>query len=292
MIGERESYRRSEYDAFRQGSVYAQRAVVEGEFRQHTHDFAEIVLILAGEGRHLVGQQSYPLRRGDVFVIKGDTRHGFAEAHGLEMVNLMYDPQVLLIQGEGLQAIPGFDYLFLVQPELLARAPYPYTLFLEDREVAAASCLCDFLLHQLEEEGDHGAALRYGFFALAAYLARHARLPEELPESAQLFAGAVRYFQEHRGQPVTLEQVASAVSVSGRHLERVFAQMCGVAPMTYYTDLRLSHAALLLRSTTKPVSQISEEAGFGDPAYFTRAFRKKYGVSPRQSRQASPITSE
>ena len=286
MMEEREAYRKSEYDAFRQGSVYVQRAEVEGEFRQHTHDFAEIVLILSGSGEHLVGQQSYPLRRGDVFVIKGDTRHGFCRARGLTMVNLMYDPRMLLAWGEGLQSIPGFDYLFLVQPEMLGRAPYPYTVFLEEGEVETAVCLCEFLLRKLEEEGEGWEAMRYGFLTLAAYLAGHARLPGELSERVQIFAAAVRYFQEHRTQPVTLEQAAEAVSVSGRHLERVFAQVCGVSPMSYFTDLRLNHAALLLRSTAKPVSQIAEESGFGDPAYFTRAFRKKYGVSPRQSRRA------
>ncbi len=87
---------------------------------------------------------------------------------------------------------------------------------------------------------------------------------------------------------MTREQAAGAVSVSGRHLERVFAQVCGVSPMAYFTDLRLGHAALLLRSTSKPIAQIAEESGFADPAYFTRAFRKKYGASPRQSRQGLP----
>ncbi len=288
MTGEREAYRKSEYDAFRQGSVYVQRATVEGEFRQHTHDFAEIVLILAGSGEHLVGRQAYPLRRGDVFVIKGDTRHGFCRAQGLEMVNLMYDPRMLLAQGEGLQSIPGFDYLFLVQPEILGRTPYPYTVFLEGEEVETAACLCQFLLRRLDEGGEDGGAMRYGFLTLAAYLAGHARLPGELSERVQIFAAAVRYFQEHYTQPVTLEQAAGAVSVSGRHLERVFAQVCGVSPMAYFTDLRLGHAALLLRSTSKPIAQIAEESGFADPAYFTRAFRKKYGASPRQSRRGLP----
>lgn len=288
MTGERGEYRKSEYDAFRQGYVYVQRTTVEGSFRQHTHDFSEIVLILGGSGEHLVGNESYPLGRGDVFVIKGDTRHGFCRAQGLEMINLMYDPQMLLTQGEGLQAIPGFDYLFLVQPEMLGHAPYPYTVSLEGEQVETAEKLCDFLLRQLEEGGEeYQAAMRYGFFALAAYLAGHSRLRGDLSEKMQIFARAVRYLQENRCRPVTLTDAAGAVSVSGRHLERVFAQLGGTSPMAFLMDLRLSHALLLLRSTGKPIAQVAEESGFDDPAYFTRVFRKKYGVSPRQSRKAA-----
>lgn len=94
-------YRKGEYPTFEDYSIYAQRVVLNGEFVQHSHDFDEIVLILSGTGEHLVGQRVYSLKRGDVFVIKGETRHGFRGAENLELVNVMYDPRILL-SGEGI----------------------------------------------------------------------------------------------------------------------------------------------------------------------------------------------
>lgn len=112
MPAGKSQYRKGEYPTFEDYSIYAQRVVLNGEFVQHSHDFDEIVLILCGTGEHLVGQRVYSLKRGDVFVIKGETRHGFRGAENLELVNVMYDPRILL-SGEGdLRAVAGFAYLF------------------------------------------------------------------------------------------------------------------------------------------------------------------------------------
>lgn len=89
MPAGKSQYRKGEYPTFEDYNIYAQRVVLNGEFVQHSHDFDEIVLILSGTGEHLVGQRVYSLKRGDVFVIKGETRHGFRGAENLELVNVM-----------------------------------------------------------------------------------------------------------------------------------------------------------------------------------------------------------
>ena len=114
-----------------------------------------------------MGQRVYSLKRGDVFVIKGETRHGFRGAKNLELVNVMYDPRILL-SGEGdLRAVAGFAYLFLVQPAIAQQEEYPYAVFLDEDATETASTLCGFLIRQLEDcAGQYQVAVQYGFRGL------------------------------------------------------------------------------------------------------------------------------
>lgn len=258
MPAGKSQYRKGEYPTFEDYSIYAQRVVLNGEFVQHSHDFDEIVLILCGTGEHLVGQRVYSLKRGDVFVIKGETRHGFRGAENLELVNVMYDPRILL-SGEGdLRAVAGFAYLFLVQPAIAQQEEYPYAVFLDEDATETASTLCGFLIRQLED-------------------------------CAGQYQVAVQYLQYNAARPIKLQEVAEAAGVSQRHLERVFFEVCDLSPMAYLLELRLRHASLLLRGTSKTVAEIAGECGFEDPSYFARVFKRKYGAPPNQCRNAKAL---
>ena len=262
MPAGKSQYRKGEYPTFEDYSIYAQRVGLNGEFVQHSHDFDEIVLILCGTGEHLVGQRVYSLKRGDVFVIKGETRHGFRGAENLELVNVMYDPRILL-SGEGdLRAVAGFAYLFLVQPAIA---------------------------QQEDCAGQYQVAVQYGFKTLAAYLANHYRTREDLSEKLGIFTRAVQYLQYNAARPIKLQEVAEAAAVSQRHLERVFFEVCGLSPIAYLLELRLRHASLLLRGTSKTVAEIAGECGFEDPSYFARVFKRKYGAPPNQCRNAKAL---
>ena len=91
-----------------------------------------------------------------------------------------------------------------------------------------------------------------------------------------------------KGRPKD-QEVAEAAAVSQRHLERVFFEVCGLSPMAYLLELRLRHASLLLRGTSKTVAEIAGECGFEDPSYFARVFKRKYGAPPNQCRNAKAL---
>ena len=228
-------YRKGEYPTFEDYNIYAQRVVLNGEFVQHSHDFDEIVLILCGTGEHLVGQRVYSLKLGDVFVIKGETRHGFRGAENLELVNVMYDPRILL-SGEGdLRAVAGFAYLFLVQPAIAQQEEYPYAVFLDEDATETASTLCGFLIRQLEDcAGQYQVAVQYGFKTLAAYLANHYRTREDLSEKLGIFTRAVQYLQYNAARPIKLQEVAEAAGMSQPSSSQI-----------YYIDLSRGDSAVV-----------------------------------------------
>ena len=70
-------------------------------------------------------------------------------------------------------------------------------------------------------------------------------------------------------------------------MERLFRKYTGVSPAAYLSGLRLEHAAELLKSPECSITETAFRCGFSNLAYFSRVFRQKYGLSPREYRHNS-----
>lgn len=87
----------------------------------------------------------------------------------------------------------------------------------------------------------------------------------------------------HNNQ-LNVESVLSHLNVDRATLSTRFKRHTGQSILEYITMIRINNAKRLLRTTSMPVLEISNLSGFGDPAYFTRLFRKKTGCTPVQYR--------
>jgi AraC-like DNA-binding protein len=102
---------------------------------------------------------------------------------------------------------------------------------------------------------------------------------------ATLFRAKRYIAQNVRNPDLTVPLIASAVCVSDAHLGRLF-RADGLTVMRYVWESRLALAADMLRRSDKGRVQISDIAyrcGFSTPAHFSRVFRERYGVAPREA---------
>jgi transcriptional regulator GlxA family with amidase domain len=91
-------------------------------------------------------------------------------------------------------------------------------------------------------------------------------------------------------QELSLAEIARHCHVSVFHFSRLFKQFTSRSPYQFLIDVRLRHAALLLRHTFLPVTQICFESGFNSFEHFILSFTKHYGRSPsKYRRQKSKI---
>lgn len=97
-------------------------------------------------------------------------------------------------------------------------------------------------------------------------------------------ARAVTAMEANLDEPWPVSRVARAAGVSPRHLQTLFRKNLGVSPYTHYQALRLNRARRLLIETQMPALEIAALSGFASPASFTRAYRRRHGESPRQTR--------
>ncbi len=88
-------------------------------------------------------------------------------------------------------------------------------------------------------------------------------------------------------EPFLLPDLARRCGLSVSRFSHLFRQAVGQTPGQLVEQLRLSHAAHLLRLTSLNVGEIAAECGYDDPFYFTHRFRRHYGKSPRTFRTAA-----
>lgn len=85
---------------------------------------------------------------------------------------------------------------------------------------------------------------------------------------------------------IELQDVAKAVHVSPNHLLRLFRELEGCTPMDYLRGLRMELAARRMHESRMPLKVMASEFGYRSPEAFCKAFRRKFGASPRAYRGA------
>jgi len=83
---------------------------------------------------------------------------------------------------------------------------------------------------------------------------------------------------------LTMQDRAARLGVSTRQLRAAVRRCAGCTPIELVDAVRVNRAKSLLAGSSVPITEVAAAAGFGDPAYFSRHFRSRTGVSPREFR--------
>ena len=101
-------------------------------------------------------------------------------------------------------------------------------------------------------------------------------------ESFERIARAVQHMNLHYDSNLTLQAYANMCTMSKYHFLRVFQEIVGNTPIEYRNNIRLQHAADLLLEEQLSIEEISDIVGYSSASYFSSAFKRKYGLSPKQ----------
>lgn len=105
-----------------------------------------------------------------------------------------------------------------------------------------------------------------------------------LPRRNDAFAAVSRYVSGHLTDDLSMETLQTNLYLSASTISRVVKQKSGMPLRLYIQSQRLDAARRLLLTTSLPVIQIAEQCGVNDFNYFSRIFKKQYGMSPTAMR--------
>lgn len=253
----------------------------------HSHDFHELVVILGGHGRHVTEAGNYPIQAGDVFLIRGDLAHGYADTDRMALVNILFDPRRLRLPTAGLADVPGYHALFRVEPRMRQADQFRHRLRLPPGDLAEAAEMIARLTNELDRKtpGYRFAAVTH-LMSLIGFLARgYFRTPRADRRPLRKMSEVLSFIDTHYQEPVTMERLTQLAGMSESTLTRAFHKIMGCSPIEHVIRVRIGRAADLLRRSGMRVTEAAFESGFADSNYFTRQFRKVMGVSPREYRQ-------
>ena len=95
---------------------------------------------------------------------------------------------------------------------------------------------------------------------------------------------ALQWVEERLEEPVTLACIARVAGLSPHHFHRVFRAVVGENPKAHLRRLRLERAVYRLKVSSDTVLDIALESGFATPETFTRAFVRRFELSPSEYR--------
>jgi LacI family transcriptional regulator len=97
-------------------------------------------------------------------------------------------------------------------------------------------------------------------------------------------ATVLRLIHSTTGRPLTVKDLVASVPLSRRALEQKFRAAIGRSPMEEVRHVAMERALQMLLGSRARICEIALACGFGSPVHLSIAFRRRYGVSPRQFR--------
>lgn len=93
------------------------------------------------------------------------------------------------------------------------------------------------------------------------------------------------YVDENLSCDISLETAADFAGVSSFYLSKLFKEEKGETFINFISDKRLEKSRQLLEQTELSIKEITAEVGYNDQNYFSRIFKNKYGLSPKEYRK-------
>ncbi|MGH3087587.1 MAG: helix-turn-helix domain-containing protein [Rubrobacteraceae bacterium] len=258
----------------------------------HSHDFLGLAYFERGGGSLRLAEREWPIEAGDVYVVApgvvggvGHDASGLAEAEGWAVY---FPPEAL-----GLQS-PGSFLSWRSHPLLFPfvwRAGHPgaQRLKVSSAERFSFSERFSALDLELRQRRDgyreavlsHLTLLLVDVGRLAADVVGDLRLKDE-----SLLAEVFGFIEEHYKEPVSLKDVARAVSLTPGHLTTIVRRKTGRTVLEWIAERRMAQARRLLVETDLSVEEVGRRVGYGHPGYFVKSFRRAHGTTPLGWRRA------
>lgn len=260
----------------------------EENLEQHVHDdFYELVIVLRGSANHIVGDDIFPIQKGDVFVISEDTAHGYEAPKDFKICNIMFRLDYFFDQTCDLCTMSGFHAFFMIEPTIAKTSGFSNRLTLKGNVFNEINHQLQTMIYEYEKKAwGYQTLLSSLFTTLAVTLCRYYQeLSTSRGQDISPLISPISYIENHYHEEISIDTLAKMAGVSERHFSRLFRDVYHTSPGQYLLQYRVQKAGQLLDYTDMPISEIAYQCGFNDSNYFSRQFHKIYNCSPRQFRK-------
>lgn len=100
---------------------------------------------------------------------------------------------------------------------------------------------------------------------------------------------ALAYIEDNYGNSISIEDIAAACGLNRSYFGKIFKDVIGKNPQEFLLNYRMIKATELLKHSRLSIGDISFAVGYDNQLHFSRAFKKLYGLSPRNWRNENRI---
>lgn len=263
-------------------TIYYQEKSADFIFPGETHDFWELIYMDRGYAYLLIEDKGYKISEGDLFFFDRNQNHivwsddttapcfltisfemSFHESNYFRYKRFKADPDIRelfrRILAERLNAFEGS-----IHSNIGVR---------KGKDGAVAEQLIKIYLTEVLLK-----LYRQEDTALSCNI--HSEIIKAKSENI-ILRKCMDYISEHINEKLFIEQISQCIPVSSSYLNRLFKRHTGFPVIDYVNNMKLDKAKEMIRASELNMTEISESLGFSSIHYFSRIFKKKFGISPR-----------
>ena len=255
-------------------------------FPLHWHENFELIYCAGGQIQVTVWGKSYVLCAGDLVVLLPHAVHSIEPggSDSGEYFNIMFHPS--LFQGsEGDLCYDKYVVPFLNGKKTLD-CYYPADSCFNQ---TVTPCVLSMLQHRRESYTTCELMIKSNlFFLLHSMIAQSTDAANDhntLQLSYSRLKNALYYVQKSYDHDITIQEAASQCGFSESHFMKLFKEFTGMSFNAYLVNYRLELSAKQLAETNLKVIDIMQNCVIHNQSYFTRAFHRKYHMTPLKYRK-------
>ena len=276
-------------DSFNPKILFIIHSIVEKDdlpiTNYHAHDFVEFSIVTSGAINYNIEGADYRLQKYDVLISNPGAQHQAlidentvsTELH-IGIANLNIDRT----SRNYMRALDGAPILSVkkYQDELL-------------------KCCNEIAKEQHQRQLGHSFILKSLVMKLIIILYREMDECSSPPfhQVSQLISSdkkvmvqsLIDYMSHYYMNDLTLEYLSQIMYISSAYISKIFKEETGFSPIQYLIQIRLEKSKKLLSSPTASIKQVAKTVGYDDPYYFSKLFKKYYGIPPSTYRDNPDI---
>lgn len=249
----------------------------------HAHDYYEFYFFLEGDVSIQIEEEKYPVAYGDILLIPPHIRHRPI----IHSMNAPYRRFVFWISEEYCR------HLLEISPNYVYMMQYVQTSkkYLFHNDKIAFGIIQSKIIRLIDEMksdrfGSHDQ-IPLCVDDLVLHLNRtvyEQNHPIEYGEEQSLYQNLCFYIEQHLDEELSLESLAREFYVSKYHIAHIFKENIGLSIHQYIIKKRLAVCRDAILGHTS-ISEAYLMYGFKDYSSFFRAFKKEYGMSPKEYKE-------
>ncbi len=239
------------------------------DYESHFHSKTELLYCYCGAQNIKVGNIIYTLKTGDAIIIFPNVIHEYFKC----------DAKASL-KTESISIMIDTDYLSGFLPDLISKRPI--TPLIEAKNIPENSLLA---FEKIKNITDNTELLGWTFIVLSGLIKNTDLIPLKEADEYNLAPRLIWYINENFQKPLTIKYLSKEFGYSTSYITHVFYDQLKIPFRTYLGSVRSKHAANLICTTAKSLTEIAYESGFLSLNTFCRCFKKHFLQTPSQYRK-------
>jgi AraC-like DNA-binding protein len=224
-----------------------------------------IEYIAQGSCRVVLENKSYDLRVGAVFCYGPNTSHSIENVGDTQLVKFFVD-----LQGTKVAELLWSTFLKEMKPHQIAQYRWIHDIFRQLQDAGKkggdnVQKICRLLIELLMERIEQLSFVAQG----------------NISQAYATYERCRSYLNTHFSSLKSINDLANECNVSSAYLARLFKRYTKTPPSNLLLHYKMNYAAELLMAGDHLVKEVADKVGIDDQYYFSRSFKKFFGVSPK-----------